>query len=242
MPYNVGMTGFFLSQRIPALLVASLAATACSPQAAATLSAPPPAPDAGTGAPSGAALYQRYCAVCHGADGRTVDGIPAAPNLNSQGLLAVADDAFLRASIVLGRPGMAALGRPGTKMPAFGVDEARILAADEIDAIIAYLRTWQTEPNLALDPYAAVGDPRSGATTYAEGCASCHGPDGWGVDAPRLAGDVFQASASDAFIWYAIRHGRPGTRMQAHDYDDPTMSDLVAFIRTLGSGEATGTP
>lgn len=220
-----------------------LSPTACGKPTATPPAAPTPSPAAVATAPGtaaagteGAVLYLQYCAVCHGPDGGAAAGVVNAPLLNSQGLLAVADDAFLAAAIREGRPGEAARGRPGTKMPAFGSERGRILTEAQIEAIVRHIRAWQTEPSVPLAPYAAEGSPAAGAATYARDCGVCHGPDGWGTEAPRLAGPVFQQTASDAFIRHTIRHGRPGTRMQGLAYDDRTMDDLVAFIRTLGDG------
>ncbi len=189
---------------------------------------------------SGTALYATYCAVCHGTDGRTVASVTNAPQLNSQGLLTVAGDEFLFQSIAQGRPGQVDPSRPGTKMPAFGSAAQRILTDAEIEAVVAHLRAWQTAPSVALDPsYTAAGDPTAGAVLYGEACAVCHGPDGWGTEAPRLAGATFQATASDAFIRHTIQHGRPGTKMQPFPYDETQLADLIAFVRSLGDSDDT---
>lgn len=193
----------------------------------------------GTGL-DGAALYARYCALCHGADGRSVESVPAAPHLNSQALLTAADDAFLAAAIAQGRPGPEGRGKPGTKMPAFGTDPGRILSDAQVDAIVAFMRAWQTEPSLTLEPYSAAGgNPEAGAQTYQAQCADCHGADGWGIEAPRLAGSVFQATASDALIRQVIAKGRPGSTMEAFALDEAAMADLIAFIRTLPQAGAS---
>jgi cytochrome c oxidase cbb3-type subunit 3 len=221
-------------------------ATACRPSDAAPAdpaSTPVSDPAAPPGDPTavsmdGAALYAKYCALCHGADGLTVDSVKNAPHLNSQGLLTVADDVFLFQTIKHGRPGAAVPDKPGTKMPAYGVDRSRILDDRQIEAIVAHIRAWQTEPSVTLEPYTAEGDPATGAALYAEACATCHGPDGWGIEAPRLAGETFQATASDAFIRHATQHGRAGTEMKAFPYDETQLADLIAFIRTLDDAPA----
>jgi mono/diheme cytochrome c family protein len=160
---------------------------------------------------------------------------PVTPRLNSQGLLAVADDAFLHESIARGRPGAKGRGQPGTKMPVF----AEMLADEEIGLIVQHVRRWQTAPRIALADYEADGDVGRGQALYLARCAECHGADGWGESAPRLAGETFQAIASDAFIRHTVLNGRPGTAMAAFPLSDAEVADLVTFIRTLGTPGAT---
>jgi len=177
--------------------------------------------------------YVKYCAACHGADGRTVAG-SIAPNLASDDLLALASDGFLRAAIAEGRPGRQALGAKGVKMMGYAASESGPLDDARIDDLVAHVRRWQTGPSVALDDgYRAAGDVAAGAAVYARECASCHGADGWGDGAPRLAGAVFQASASDDFIRQTLRRGRGGTAMRAYELPPADEDALIAFIRTF---------
>lgn len=176
--------------------------------------------------------YVKFCAVCHGVDGRTVAG-SIAPNLASDDLLALAGDDFLRAAIVLGRPGREGIGARGVKMQAYGngatpLDDARI------DGIVRHLRTWQKAESVALDDgYRAAGDVAAGEAVYARACASCHGVGGWTDEAPRLAGAVFQTTASDDFIRQTIRRGRGGTAMRPIALSAADEDALIAYIRTF---------
>ena len=177
--------------------------------------------------------YVKFCAACHGLDGRTVAG-SIAPNLASDDLLALASDDFLRAAIAAGRPGRLALGAKGVKMMGYAQSESGPLDDARIDDLVAHVRRWQTGPSVALDDgYVAAGDVATGAAVYARECSSCHGPDGWGADAPRLAGAVFQASASDDFIRQTLRRGRAGTAMRSYDLPPDEEDALIAFLRTL---------
>lgn len=177
--------------------------------------------------------YVKYCAACHGVDGRTVAG-SIAPNLASDDLLTLASDAFLRAAIAEGRPGRQALGAKGVKMMAYAASASGPLDDERIDDLVAHVRRWQTAPSVALDDgYRAAGDAAAGAAVYARECASCHGADGWGDGAPRLAGEVFQASASDDFIRQTLRRGRRGTAMRSYDLAPADEDALIAFIRTF---------
>ena len=66
-----------------------------------------------------------------------VEGLAPAPSLNNAEFLKAATDNFLLATI--------ALGRPGTPMPSFGDGMAgkNGLTAEQIQEIVAYLRTWE---------------------------------------------------------------------------------------------------
>jgi mono/diheme cytochrome c family protein len=187
-----------------------------------------PTPD-----PPGLALYTEYCAECHGAEGISTDGNPAAPNLAGQGLLRVADDDYLFENIARARPGPGSEGRDVGRSDAFGEAYGGPLGDDEIRAIIDHIRQWQTEPSIVLEPYRADGDARAGAAIYAV-CAPCHGSDGWSNRAPSLAGSTLQDTASDAFLRHTILNGRPGCEMAGFDLTEDEIADLVAHIRTLG--------
>lgn len=89
----------------------------------------------------GRELYERHCASCHGGDGRGNQKdqkvVGYAPSLNNPEFLAAADDGFLLATI--------ALGRPGTPMRSFAKGAGGIadLSTEEIQQIVAYLRSWE---------------------------------------------------------------------------------------------------
>jgi cytochrome c oxidase cbb3-type subunit 3 len=114
----------------------------------------------------GKALFETHCADCHGADGksggtgtgvtlsreRKFDVIP--PALNNPGFLASASDAWIRHTIVN--------GRPGTRMPR----QAKLgLTDSDVDHVVAYIRGFDqhaqqaeeievTEATLVIDsPY-----------------------------------------------------------------------------------------
>ncbi len=82
----------------------------------------------------GKALYETHCAGCHGTDGSG----PDAPALNHPNLLEIASDDYFVETIRRGRSGTAMHGfsLPSPAFPA--------LAPGEIEAVTAYLRTWET--------------------------------------------------------------------------------------------------
>src|SRR6267142_5648144 len=74
-------------------------------------------------------LYQQNCAGCHGEQGRG----GAAIALNSPVYLEIADDATIRR--------VTAQGVPGTAMPAFAQSSGGMLTAEQINALVAGIRS-----------------------------------------------------------------------------------------------------
>jgi cytochrome c oxidase cbb3-type subunit 3 len=191
----------------------------------------------------GAVLYQRHCAVCHGAEGNGGVGVP----LNLPDFLAVASDDYLRATL--------REGRPGRVMPAF-----RAFDQEKVDAIIAYMRSWsgQPAPHYSADP--VTGWPDRGKKLFATHCASCHGDKGQGaagtgvtfsrpreapVMAPALDNPGFQRSVSDAMLKATLLRGREGTPMpsiKALGLAAADADDLVSYLRQLHAEVPAKTP
>ena len=82
---------------------------------------------------TGAGLYAMHCAQCHGKHGEGGEG----PALGSAELLSAATDTYLFETTRRGRRGTTMLGfaHPSTVRPA--------LADEEIESIVAFLRTWE---------------------------------------------------------------------------------------------------
>ncbi len=187
----------------------------------------PPAPSAPAGparVDTGRALYDRYCALCHGAGavGYSADN---ASQLKNRTFLGTVTDEHLRVAIES--------GRPGTPMSAFGVARRGPLAASDVGALIAYLRSLGDGAAMDVHRAGASGNAAAGGKIYGARCAACHGPKGEGRTAISLNNPTFLATASDGFIRYAIEHGRPGTPMPAFGklLAPSELDDLTAAIR-----------
>jgi cytochrome c oxidase cbb3-type subunit 3 len=177
----------------------------------------------------GRRVYGQFCATCHGVTG---NGYAAdnAPSLRSPTFLASASDAFLRDGI--------ARGRPGTAMAAYGRALGGPLGPKEVSAVIAFLR--QGAPQRAeLSVRAASGDAqgnaKNGKVLYEALCMRCHGTPTQRSSAVHLANPVLLATASDAFLRWAVESGRPPTSMVAwKDTLRPgQIDDVVAYVRSM---------
>ena len=187
----------------------------------------------------GAELYARICAVCHGQKG---EGYKAdrANALAHPEFLASVSDSFLRIAI--------ARGRAGTVMSAWSTEHGGPLTSSDIDALVAFLRTWQTKPRTPLDERPLHGDAARAEPVYAKECAQCHGARG--VRGPNIqVGDpALLGSVSNGFLRHAIRDGRGGTPMPAFaaKLGDQGVEDMVALLRSFAlppappAGQAAG--
>ena len=216
VPYAVAAplarTHALLATLVVALLVVASGAYECGP------------PTQTVAQQRGHQLYATMCAVCHAADGA---GYAAdhAPALSQHDFLASVTDDALRLAITN--------GRPGTTMSAWGNTRGGPLRAGDVDAVIAFLRSWQLPPAASLDESLLGGDATRGEAIYASECATCHGPDGKGATFESLRGDLL-ATASNGFLRYAIRRGRPGTAMPSFSatLGSRTIDDVITFLRS----------
>ena len=190
------------------------------------LSAAHPAKAADTApADAGAQLYAKYCSPCHGAHlaGYAADN---APSLLSQTFRETATDAFLRAAIEQ--------GRAGTAMAGYGKAVGGPLGREDVDVLIGYMRGGMPAP-APLPDQPATGNAANGRRVYAANCEGCHGTSDQRASAVHLANAMLLATASDAFLRYAIVRGRPGTLMEpwASRLPPEQIDDVVAYLRSL---------
>jgi mono/diheme cytochrome c family protein len=174
---------------------------------------------------SPAALYARYCALCHGQQGRADTGV-AAPRLADPDFLAAASDDFLYTNV--------ARGRPGTTMAAYSAEYGGPLPPATVRDIVAHVRTFGDPRAPTPEPFVWGGtvDPARGAALYAAACARCHEHDGTSETAPDLANPTFLDAASDTYLRAAVATGR-GELMPPLEVSSGEMSALIAHIRAL---------
>lgn len=174
----------------------------------------------------GGELYIGMCAVCHG---RAGEGYLAdqAPAIGRPAFLGAASDAFLREAI--------AHGRAGSTMSAWSTVHGGPLRDKDVDAVIAFMRTWEQGKRVVLNEQKLVGNPERGAAIYASECVRCHGARGQGGPNVRIGNPAFLASASNGFLRDAIRNGRPRTTMMGFrgKLGAAQIDDVVALLRSF---------
>jgi mono/diheme cytochrome c family protein len=199
--------------------------------------------EAGEGAPLelGGALFADNCSTCHGDFGEggpnpTRPGDVIAP-ISSAEYLKTRDDSTLRAVI--------ARGQPDFGMSPFGTSFGGPLDERDIEALVIFLRAWETNPPVELPPeVAATPISVSGDEIYAEVCSQCHGSLGEGAIGPALNDPAFQARNSDEDLFNTINLGHEASAMIGWGdiLSADQVQELVAFLRRLGGLEPTAAP
>ncbi len=186
----------------------------------------------GTPLEVGQNLFGRNCASCHGDFGEGGPN-PARPGdtivpISTAEFLKTRDDFTLRSII--------AQGQPNFGMSPFGSAYGGPLDDASLDALVAYLRSWEKKPPVELPPEVAIpAAARTGAEVYAAVCTQCHGEQGEGGIGPALSDPKFQSETTDQDIFNTISKGHKSTAMIA--WGDVLTSDqiqqLVNFVRQL---------
>jgi mono/diheme cytochrome c family protein len=148
----------------------------------------PPGADLDRGAPLGARVFARHCAVCHGPDGR--GNGPAAPSMFPRPR-DFSSGRFKYKSTAFGEPATdedllrtIRDGLPASAMPYF----AGLLSTEELNAVVEQVKSYSSafsRPAGPIEiPAAIPSSPDSvarGRTLFAsQGCGACHGGDGLG--------------------------------------------------------------
>lgn len=205
-----------------------------------------PAPVFAQVPPDGAAIYQQYCAVCHGERGdgqtRARRGLNPPPRDFTTPLA--------RAELTRERMLAAvAQGRPDTAMMAF---HTRLTEA-EIAAVVDHIRTRYMLQE-AVPVNAAMVSHAAGERIYVSNCAVCHGDDGNGAmwtktslnPPPREFTLASPEELSRERMITSVTHGRPGTAMMsfAQRLSAEDIETVVDYVRGnfLGKAQQVSTP
>jgi mono/diheme cytochrome c family protein len=191
----------------------------------------------------GQQLFAQNCASCHGDFGEggpnpARAGDVIAP-ISSREYLGTRDDSTLRAII--------SRGQPDFGMSPFSTANGGPLDDEEIDAIVAFLRSWEANPPVETPPEAVAGPiPLTGTEIFSEICARCHGPQGEGGLGPALRGAAFAARYDDQELFDVINLGHEATPMIAWGeiLTADQIRQVVQAIRLLSveTGPGSGEP
>ena len=145
------------------------------------------------------------CSGCHGAQGEGLVGF--APRINSGPYLAIISDEFIRTTLKN--------GRPGTPMIAWGA----AMSDEDLTAVVAYVRSWQTEDGIPLDESPLKGSAKKGEELFGQNCEPCHGTFGGGYAEDGMGIGIgyegFLNVASNGMIRAIVTKGKTGTPMKS---------------------------
>jgi len=197
----------------------------------------------GTSLEGGQNLYVSNCALCHGEFGEGGPN-PSRPDdiiapISTAEYLTTRDDFSLRAII--------SQGQPNFGMSPFASSFGGPLDDDQVDAIVAYIRSWQADPPVELPPEISVppSEPLIRSQDLFESlCAQCHGENGEGGIGPSLTDPIFVSKNSEQDIFDHINLGHDATAMIAWGeiLTSEQISMLVEYILNLRrDGQSTQT-
>jgi len=184
----------------------------------------------------GKALFERHCAVCHGADGGADTPIGQLLRPRPRNFTDPVDMAHVTADRMYRS---ITEGRPGTAMAAW----KQVLTEAEIGDVIDYIHKLATSGPTAGIPSQQLSI-QVGKRIYERECAYCHGPDGRAntaaakvLDPPprNFADPVEMARLDDGRMYMAIYRGRPGTAMggRGEQLAPAEIIDVMRYVRTL---------
>ena len=130
-------------------------------------------------------------------------------------------------------------------MSPFGAANGGPLDDEQVDAIVAFIRSWESNPPVELPPEIISATPStpneaslSGSQIYVSVCSSCHGQSGEGGVGPALNTQEFQDRYDDQSMFDIIDTGHKATAMIAWGeiLTSDQITQLVHYIRSFNSG------
>jgi mono/diheme cytochrome c family protein len=192
----------------------------------------------GTSIQRGQSLFAQNCAPCHGELG---EGGPNPSNPN-QLIAAIGTAEFLNTRDDITLFQIISQGQPDQGMSPYGSANGGNLDDDQINSIVAYLRSWQANPPVTTLPQITIPTINlSALDIYKTICAQCHGQDGEGSIGPALNE---LSDDTDQEIYDVISQGIPNTTMLAFNsmLSDGQIQGLVAIIRQLPPPQTSSQP
>jgi mono/diheme cytochrome c family protein len=197
----------------------------------------------GTSVEIGQELYSQNCATCHGEFGEGGPNPSRAGDIifpiSTEEYLKTRDDFTLRSII--------AQGQPNFGMSPFGSAFGGPLDDEQVDAIVAFIRSWEADPPVELPPEIEISvetvslDARE---IYEQLCAQCHGLSGEGGIGPSFQDPQLQAAKTDTQLFDDINLGHAATAMIGWGdiLSAEQIQSLVELIRRFRSSPGTTAP
>jgi mono/diheme cytochrome c family protein len=175
--------------------------------------------------------YSMICSACHGKTGEGKDyesyktGVPAIFNND---FLRVASGEMIKFTLLNGR---------GSRQMASWLPKHSGLEMAEIDSIVMLIEGNQGRQKEFETVSRISGNRTNGQLIFTTDCGQCHGDDGSGSIGLPVNNSDFLSIASDYFLFNTIFDGRNINGMPSWShYNNQEMADILAFIRTWGSG------
>ena len=187
----------------------------------------------------GQTLFAQNCAPCHGGFGE--GGLnPTNPNqiitpIGTADFINTHDDSTLFQII--------SQGQPEQGMSPFGATNGGSLDDDQIDSIVAYLRSWQENPPITSPPQFSFPIlSLSAEEIYSKICVQCHGQNGEGTSIGSPLNDL--SDDVDQDIYDVVSQGIPKSTMLSYGsiLSENQIQDLVALIRQFPAPQTSTQP
>jgi mono/diheme cytochrome c family protein len=192
----------------------------------------------GTSVQRGQTLFAQNCAPCHGDFG---EGGPNPVNPDQIiGAIGTAEFLNTRDDTTLFQ--IISQGQPDQGMSPFGIANGGNLDDDQINSIVAYLRSWQANPPVTTPPQFTIPTLNlPAADIYQTICAQCHGQNGEGSIGPTL-NDL--SDDTDQEIYNVISQGEPDLFMPAFGsiLSESQINGLVEIIRQFPPPQTSPQP
>ncbi len=167
----------------------------------------------GTSVEVGQEIYSQSCASCHGEFGEGGPNPSRAGDIifpiSTAEYLKTRDDFTIRAII--------AQGQPNYGMSPFGSSFGGPLEDEDVDAVVAFIRSWEADPPVELPPEIVidVGETVFLDTKqiYDQLCSQCHGLNGEGGIGLAFDDSQFHDTRTDSQLNSAINVGHDATSM-----------------------------
>jgi cytochrome c oxidase cbb3-type subunit 3 len=178
----------------------------------------------------GRAVFNTFCAQCHGSGAAGVQG-KGYPNLLDNDWLWGGTIEDIHYTVSHGIRNETDEDARYSQMPAFG----EILAPEEIDQVVQYVRKLSGQEHDA----ALAG---AGETVFLDNCSACHGEDGTGdrmQGAPNLTDVIWLYGGSEETIRYTVENARFGIMPPkgGAPLTEAQVRAVATYVHQLGGGE-----